>query len=88
MTFQAKQFSNRKEIERFVLSACGADIEKNKQAEHVLQGTREELAQLRLSDRASVYGVKCVITDTPTKDYPKMKAAEIVEQSKKIKKLK
>ena len=56
---KAKDFSNRQKLEKFIFSTNPNDT---------IQGTREELENLQLSDRTTVYGLKCVITDTPTQE--------------------
>ena len=77
---QAKNYSKREEIDNEIGKLVGKtpDIK----IDYEIQGTREELERLYLSDETMVFGVKCVITDTPTiiktqKDIPKANRGEI-----------
>lgn len=81
MEISAKDFRNRKDLERYVQAEMGVDVQANKDAAHIITGTREELAGLRLSDSTTLYGIKCVITDTPSRDF-KGKSAQIIQASK------
>lgn len=70
MILEAKNFSTREELENYVrqeldLTPVKKDVE--------IQGTREELARLQLSDQTTFYGIKCVILDDPSP--PKTQAA-------------
>jgi len=60
---EAKNFSSRKELEQKVGSV--ADLTPEPKPAFEIQGKREELERLRLSDRTTFYGIKCVITDFP-----------------------
>ena len=66
MTFQAKDYAVRGDLENAVKKEVGIDVEKNEAGGHEIHGTREELKKLQLSDLTTVWGLKCVITDTPT----------------------
>ena len=66
MEFLAKDYKNRQDLELAVKSEVGTDIKANKEAGHLIKGTREELKILFLSDTNSVFGVKVEITDSPT----------------------
>ena len=77
MIIQAVNFNNRKELERYISAEVGTDIKKNIDAGHTIQGKREELKRLRLNDTSTIYGIKCVITDTPTSQNKGKKVAQI-----------
>ena len=66
MKFLAKEYQNRNYLELHISSTIGRDIGANKEAGHLIEGTREELRKLFLDDTKNIWGVKCVITDTPT----------------------
>lgn len=61
---KASDFSKREELENYVRGSTGltADMKANVQ----IEGTRAELELLGLSDATLFWGIKCVITDTPT----------------------
>jgi len=61
---KAKDFSDRKQLEFGVRKLHWLTPDKK---DDTIQGTREELARLGLSDRSAFYGINCVITDTPIK---------------------
>ena len=61
---QAKDFADRASLDNEVLKRSGPSAEKNATLE--IRGTRGELAKLHLSDLTNVWGIPCVITDTPT----------------------
>ena len=73
MTINAKDFKTRNDLEAYIQAEFGGSININRQAGHILSGKREELKKLHLSDLTTVFGVKCVITDLPTKDKIKKK---------------
>ena len=62
MRIKAKNYATRADLE---VVAIASDASKD-----TIEGTRDELARLKLSDQTTVYGVKCVITDNPTKIEP------------------
>ena len=64
MILKAKNFSNRQDIEKYVANKYGLTPDKKA---HTIEGTREELARLGLSDRTVFWGIACEITDDPTK---------------------
>lgn len=64
LQINAKEFSSRSDLEQYVENVAGRTNEKNTGYE--ITGTREELVRLGLSDKRTVFGVVCVITDTPT----------------------
>lgn len=68
----ARDFSSREEIERAMkgLVASTPDLKVG----YEISGKREELERLKLSDRTTVYGVRCVIMDEPT---PTKKQSEV-----------
>lgn len=65
-TVKAKDFNNRTEIEKFLVSTYGNDVAINQAADIIIEGKREELRVLHLTDQAEIFGIKCKITDTPT----------------------
>ena len=71
MIFLANEYSTRDNLEAVIRAEVGDDIAKNREMEHTITGTREELKELLLDDRTTVFGVKCVITDEPTKNLRK-----------------
>lgn len=66
MKIEANKFKTRSDLLNYIESEFGIDSEANSRTKHTIEGTRDELRQLFLSDRVKVYGIKCVITDTPT----------------------
>ncbi len=70
---QAKDYKNRAELEKFIRAEIGDDMKKTE----VIEGTRAELAKLKLSDRSTVFGIRCEITDTPTKDFKGVRVGQI-----------
>lgn len=60
-TFKASKFKNRANLERQLSKDIGIDIQKNREEQHVLQGSRDELKRLNLNERSHVYGVRCEI---------------------------
>ena len=68
MIFLAKDFKNREGLEQYIIAEVGQDSIQNKISGHTLTGTKEELKKLNLDDLASVFGIKVIITDFPTKD--------------------
>ena len=63
MELKAAGFATRDDLEKFVAGQIAATTEPK---DHVITGTREQLARLNLTDRTTVWGIKCEITDTPT----------------------
>lgn len=61
-TIQAKDFSLRSDLESKVRSL----ISSASPSSFEIVGTRKELEYLNLSDQTTVYGVRCVISDSPT----------------------
>lgn len=78
----AKDYSTRDSLEQAVIQAVGATSDPKNT--HRIVGTRTELKTLGLSDLRSVYGVRCVVTDTPTdtkKKGEKVDRGEIIKPS-------
>ena len=73
MIFLANEYSTRDNLEAVIRAEVGDDIAANRVAGHSVTGTREELKTLQLDDRTTIYGVKCVISDQPTRDLAKKK---------------
>lgn len=73
MQFHAPDYHTRGDLVAAVQAECGLDLKANREAGHLITGTRDELARLQLSDTTNVYGVRCVITDTPTAELAKQK---------------
>lgn len=70
MIFEAKNYSTRADLENQIKKEVGTDIDTNRTSEHVIKGIREELKRLQLSDMTTVWGIKCLITDSPIKVGP------------------
>lgn len=81
-TFIAKNYVSRDDLEKAVFAKIGTNINKNKEIEHQIIGTREELRNLLLDDTTNIWGVKCVITDIPTESLlaEKVKNKKIIEE--------
>ena len=75
MEIQAKKFKNRADLETAIKNLIGNDAMPK--PEHVIKGKRSELEDLHLTDRSSVFGIKCVITDTPSEPKKDGKVKEI-----------
>ena len=67
MKLQAKNYSTRSELENKVRNSLGLTPEPKAAT---IEGTREELDRLSLSDCTIFWGIKCIITDTPTETKP------------------
>ena len=67
MKFLAKNYATRADLENAVTKALGQNMEDNRLGGHGIEGKREELARLYLSDLTTVYGISCTILDEPTK---------------------
>lgn len=63
MIILAKNYSKRADLE---LAA------KNAEEGSSISGTREELSNLQLDDQTILHGLKCIITDSPTKIKPQI----------------
>lgn len=55
-TYLARNYSKRKHLEDEIRSQCGTDPAANK--DHKIQGTEDELRNLALSERTTIFGVK------------------------------
>jgi len=78
----AKNFSNRSDLEKYITAEIGNDIPKNRESSgYIIKGKRKELKKLHLTDRTTIYGIKCLITDTPTKNL--IKVVKKVKRRKK-----
>lgn len=64
IVIQAKDFNNREELENKVRSSTGLTADLKPDVE--IRGKRVELERLRLSDRTTFWGIRCIITDEPT----------------------
>lgn len=65
---EANLYQTRKDLEDVVRSTVGPDIVENSKSDYRISGTRAVLQRLGLDDTTPVFGVLCVITDTPTQD--------------------
>ena len=74
---KAKNYKSRNELEKYIRAEIGDDMERNKEANLSITGTRAELERLKLSDRSTVFGIRCEITDTPTKDFKGVRVGQI-----------
>ena len=54
-----KQFKDRAELEAFVRTRFGDDVKENKDSE--IELTQEEADKFLLSDKTTVFGVKCKV---------------------------
>ena len=61
----AKNYSTREELEADITRRFGRTTEIK---EHTIEGNREELERLQLNDKRRVWGLACVIFDTPTEN--------------------
>jgi len=61
MIFKAKDFKTRSELEKKIQAEVGTNIVANREAGHTIEGTKEELKKLHLSETTTVFGVKCKI---------------------------
>lgn len=61
LIIQASDFASRDELDVFVKNELGDNIDDNRKAGHIIQGTIDELQSLQLSPSTRVYGVKVVI---------------------------
>jgi hypothetical protein len=66
--FLAKEYLSRDDLESAIKIKVGNSIYLNQDAGHSIEGTREELKKFNLSDETNIFGVKCIITDSPTLD--------------------
>ena len=73
VTFYAKDYNNRGDLEMDINSLVGQDSKDNKKDDHLIEGTRAELKKLSLDDRRTVFGIKCVATDLSTTQILKKK---------------
>ena len=64
MKIFAKNFLLRYDLENEVRNKFG--LTADPKPEHTIEGTREELKRLFLSDRTVFWGIRCIITDSPT----------------------
>lgn len=63
-TFVASDFASREDLENKIRASTQLDVSDKPDMQ--ITGTREQLERLGLSDRSIFWGIKCVITDTPT----------------------
>lgn len=66
MKILAKDYKNRVDLERFVSGKFG--LTPDLKPDHTIEGKREDLLKLHLSDTNIFWGIKCVIADTPTEN--------------------
>ena len=67
LIFQAKNYTTRQDLENAISKEVGLNMEENRLGGHVIQGSREELKRLYLSDLTTVFGISCTILDKPTR---------------------
>jgi hypothetical protein len=79
MKFYANAFLSRRDLEDYIRIKVGTNPEVNLGEDHIIEGKREDLKKLGLSDTNSVFGCRVEITDTPTDQI-------IVDKIKKSKK--
>ncbi len=61
MKILSTRFKNRGELDKYI-----QQIKQALEDGSVIEGTREDLQRLFLTDRTKVHGVPCIITDKPT----------------------
>lgn len=83
MEIKAKDFQTRQKLEDYIKAEFGMNMEQNRLAGHTIIGTRKELKQKSLSDLTTCYGVRCIITDTPTAEIVKQKPKPVPKKKKK-----
>lgn len=67
-TFLAKDFNNRNDLNAYIIAEVGNDIQANRVAGHIVQGTFNQLKRLHLMDTSTIFGCKIKITgDKSTK---------------------
>jgi len=76
MIFKAADYDFRQDLVKYINAQIGIDIKENREAGHIIKGTRKKLEKLYLDDTNRVYGVKVVITDKPTSDKIKTETEE------------
>lgn len=64
---KVSDFSTRAELDTYIKREHGTNITENRKSDIEIVGKREDFKHLMLSDTARVFGIKCVITDEPTK---------------------
>lgn len=62
---KASDFERRQDLENYVRNKVG--LTPNRKEDYIIKGKREELKKLSLSDSAIFWGIRCEISDTPTK---------------------
>ena len=74
MTINAGNFGSRQGIEAYIKAKCGANMQANKDAGHLIKGTTIDLKRLFLSDTTTIWGIPCEDADqTPEVKYKKKK---------------
>lgn len=76
-TFQAKDYDTREKLDMAVTSVVGTDIRANREVGHEIKGNDLELEILNIKDTGSVFGVKIVNTENPSKDKAKIKHTKV-----------
>ena len=66
-------FSSRQNLENYISAEYGRDAEMNKTKDILIKGKRAELEKLQLDDTNTIWGLRVVITDFPTKTKVKNK---------------
>jgi len=72
-TINASDFLNRQDLERFIKAEHGQSVDVNREKDIIILGKRAELEKLHLSDKTTIFGIRCRIIDTPTQDMVKIK---------------
>lgn len=65
---QATDFDNRSDIESYIAAEYGYDINKNLDLDVIIEGKRDDLKRLYLTDKSRLWGIRCRILDTPTRE--------------------
>jgi len=63
MTIQAKDFSNREDLNNHIKSEIGDNLILNRQEGHLIEGTKEELEALFLDKYSNIYGCKVKVIE-------------------------
>jgi len=63
-----EDFKNRSDLDSYIRAEYGDNLNENLNLDVEIQGKREELKRLYLTDKSRIWGIRCRITDLPTKE--------------------